>query len=78
MLSLERLVEADGGGAVEDHVDAAAQRLHILGADGQAGLHQLAADGDDLPVEVGVVLPHAVEELRKTHRDRGGGLVQKV
>lgn len=61
--SLERLVEADGGGAVEDDVDAAAELLHVLGADGQAGLHQLAADGDDLLVEVGVVLPHTVEEL---------------
>lgn len=73
MLSLERLVEADGGGAVEDHVDAAAERLDVLGADGQAGLHQLAADGDDLPVEVRVVLPHAVEKLRKQTQTRERG-----
>lgn len=56
---------------MEDHVDAAAQRLDVLGADGQAGLHQLAADGDDLPVKVGVVSSHAVEELWKnTPRQR--------
>lgn len=62
-VSLERLVEADGGGAVEDDVDAAGEPLHVLRADGEAGLRQLAADGDDLPVEVGVVLPHPVEQL---------------
>lgn len=72
MPSLERLVEADGGGAVEDHVDAAAQRLDVLGADGQARLHQLAADGDDLPVEVRVVLSHSVEELREKHGEAEG------
>lgn len=68
--SLERLVEADGGGAVEDDVDAAGERLHVLRADGQARLHQLAADGDDLPVEVGVVLSHAVKKLQNTEERR--------
>lgn len=48
---------------MEDDVDAAGELLHVLRADGQAGLHQLAADGDDLLVEVGVVLPHPVEKL---------------
>ena len=70
--SLERLVEADGGGAVEDHVDAGAELLHVPRADGEARLRQLAADGDDLLVEVGVVLPHAVEQLpeqKRTHRE---------
>lgn len=62
--SLERLVEADGGGAVEDDVDAAGELLGVLGADGQARLRQLAADGDDLPLEVGVVFSHALEKLR--------------
>lgn len=84
--SLERLVEADGGGTVEDDVDAAGELLHVLWADGQAGLHQLAADGDDLLVEVGVVLPHSVEKLqthnilmrlqaksRRHSRERDGG-----
>ena len=61
--SLERLVEADGGGAVEDDVDAGGELLQVLGADGQAGLRQLAADGDDLLVEIRVVLPHSVKKL---------------
>ena len=69
--SLERLVEADGGGAVEDDVDAAGELLHVLQADGEARLHQLAADGDDLLVEVGVVLPHAVEKLPETENTHG-------
>lgn len=58
---------------MEDHVDAAAERLGVLGADGQARLRQLAADGDDLLVEVGVVLPHPVEKLQKTHTEEGKG-----
>ena len=61
--SLERLVEADGGGAVEDYVDAGGEPLHVLGADGQAWLRQLAADGDDLLVEVRVDLTHSVKKL---------------
>lgn len=68
--SLERLVEADGGGAVEDDVDAGGELLHILWADGQARLHQLAADGDDLLVEVWVVLPHSVKKLPDTRKKR--------
>lgn len=68
--SLERLVEADGGGAVEDDVDAAGELLHVLRADGEARLRQLAADGDDLLVEVGVVLPHAVEKLPETENTK--------
>ncbi len=48
---------------MEDDVDAGGELLHILWADGQAGLRQLAANGDDLLVEVGVVLPHSVEKL---------------
>lgn len=48
---------------MEDDVDTAGELLHVLWADGKAGLHQLAADGDDLLVEVGVVLPHAVKKL---------------
>ena len=60
---LERLVKADGGSAVEDDVDAGRELLNILWADGQAWLRQLAADGDDLLVEVGVVLAHSVEKL---------------
>lgn len=48
---------------MEDDVDAGVEPLHVLRADGQARLRQLAADGHDLLVEVGVVLPHAVEEL---------------
>lgn len=70
--SLERLVEADGGGAVEDDVDAAGELLHVLRADGEARLRQLAADGDDLLVEVGVVLPHAVEKLPETEKTHAG------
>lgn len=54
---------------MEDDVDAAGELLHVLRADGQARLHQLAADGDDLLVEVGVVLPHSVKKL-PTHRQR--------
>lgn len=68
--SLERLVEADGGGAVEDDVDAGGELLHILWADGQARLRQLAADGDDLLVEVWVVLPHSVKKLPDTRKKR--------
>lgn len=68
--SLERLVEADGGSAVEDDVDAGGELLHVLGADGEAGLRQLAADGDDLLVEVGVVLPHSVEKLPENRHTR--------
>lgn len=64
--SLERLVEADGGGAVEDYVDAGGELLYVLRADGQAGLRQLTADGDDLLVEVRVVLPHSVKQLPDT------------
>lgn len=67
--SLERLVKADGGGAVEDDVDAAGEPLYILRADGQARLHQLAADGDDLSVEVGVVLSHAVKKLQTQKKE---------
>lgn len=67
--SLERLVEANGGGAVEDDVDAGGEFLHVLRADGETRLHQLTAYGDDLLVEVGVVLPHSVEKLPET-RDR--------
>lgn len=62
--SLEWLIKADGGSTVEDDVDAAGEPLHVLGADGQAGLRQLAADGDDLLVEVGVVFSHSVEKLQ--------------
>lgn len=63
---------------MEDDVDAAGELLHVLRADGQARLHQLAADGDDLVVEVGVVLPHSVEKLpthagHKTHKDEFRG-----
>ena len=61
--SLEWRVEADGGGAVEDDVDAAAEHLHVLRAEGQAGLGQLAAHRNDLLVEVGVLLPHARKQL---------------
>lgn len=61
--SLERLIEADGGSAVEDNVDAGTELLHILWADGQARLRQLAADGNDLLVEVGVVFSHTVKKL---------------
>lgn len=64
--SLERLVEANGGGAVEDDVDAGGEFLHVLRADGETRLHQLTAYGDDLLVEVGVVLPHSVEKLPDT------------
>ena len=64
--SLERLVEADGGGAVEDDVDAGDELLHVLGTDGQARLGQLTADGNDLQVEVWVVLPHTVKQLEET------------
>lgn len=66
--SLEGLVEADGSGTVEDDVDAGAELLHILWADGQARLRQLTADGYDLLVEVGVVFPHAVEKLPETQQ----------
>lgn len=66
--SLERLVKADGGSAVEDNVDAGTELFHILWADSQARLRQLAADGDDLLVEIGVVLPRTVEELPETQQ----------
>lgn len=49
---------------MEDDVDAAGELLAVLGADGQARLRQLAADGDDLPVEAGVVFSHAIKKLR--------------
>ena len=62
---LERLVEADGGGAMEDDVDAGGEPLHVGGADAQAWLRQLAAHGDDLAVEVRVVLAHAVKQLQE-------------
>lgn len=48
---------------MEDDVDAGGELLLILGADGQAGLRQLAADWDDLLAEIGVVFPHSVEKL---------------
>ena len=66
--SLEGRVEADGGGAVEDDVDAAAEHLHVLRAEGQAGLGQLAAHRNDLLVEVGVLLPHARKQLGTEQR----------
>lgn len=65
---LERLVKADGGGAVEDDVDAGGELLHVLWADGQTRLRHLAADGYDFLVEVRVVVPHAIEELQGTNR----------
>lgn len=55
---------------MEDDVDAAAELFHVLRADGEARLHQLAADGDDLLVEVGVVLPHSVEKLPHKQTER--------
>lgn len=48
---------------MEDYVDAGTELFHVLGTDGQAWLSQLAADGDDLLVEVRVILPHTVKEL---------------
>ena len=66
--SLEWRVEADGGGAVEDDVDAAAEHLHVLRAEGQAGLGQLAAHRNDLLVEVGVLLPDAGKQLGTKRR----------
>lgn len=57
---------------MEDDVDAAGELLHVLRADGEARLRQLAADGDDLLVEVGVVLPHAVEKLPETEKTHAG------
>lgn len=69
--SLERLVKADGGGAVEDDVDAGGELLHVLWADGEAGLRQLAADRDDLLMEIRVLLPHSVEKLPDKDTDGG-------
>ncbi len=66
--SLQGLVEADGGGAVEDDVDTGSECLYILWTDGQAGLRELAADGDDLLMKVRIIFTHAVEHLRNTHR----------
>ncbi len=66
--SLQGLVEADGGGAVEDDVDTGSECLYILWTDGQAGLRELAADGDDLLMKVRIIFTHAVEHLRETHR----------
>lgn len=66
--SLQGLVEADGGGAVEDDVDTGSECLYILWTDGQAGLRELAADGDDLLMKVRIIFTHAVEQLRNTHR----------
>lgn len=64
--SLQGLVEADGGGAVEDDVDTGSECLYILWTDGQAGLRELAADGDDLLMKVRIIFTHAVEQLRNT------------
>lgn len=67
---LERLVKADGGGAVEDDVDAGGELLHVLWADGQTWLRHLAADRYDFLVEVRVVVPHAVEELHRGNKQK--------
>lgn len=51
---------------MEDDVDAGSELLHVLRADGEAGLSQLAADRDDLLMEIGVVLSYSVEKLPDT------------
>lgn len=53
---------------MEDYVDAGAELLHILWAESQARLCQLTADGDDLLIEVWVVLPYTVEKLQDRQR----------
>ena len=68
--SLEGCVEADGGSAVKDNVDAGAEHLHILWAEGQARLGQLTAHPHDLLVEVWVLLPHPFKQLREREREK--------
>lgn len=63
-LLLERFIEADGGGAVKDDVDAGGEFLHILWTDGQSGLCELAADGYDLLMKLWIILTYAVKQLQ--------------
>ena len=59
----ERLVEADGGGRVEDDGDAVRQPRVVLGADTEVWLHEVAGDQLHLLGDVRLLLTHQVEQL---------------
>lgn len=62
--SLERLVEADGGGAVEDDVDVLSQDTLIFLAQIQLRLCEVTVHGDDLLREARLLLLQSFKELR--------------
>lgn len=62
--SLERLVEADGGGAVEDDVDVFGQDALILFTQVQLWQCEVAAHCDDLLCEARLLLLQSLEQLR--------------
>lgn len=61
--SLERLVEADGGGAVEDDVDVLDQDALVLLAEVQLRLREVTVDGDDLLRKARLLLLQSLKEL---------------
>lgn len=62
--SLERLVEADGGGAVEDDVDVLYQDTLIVFAQIQLRLCEVTVHGDDLLRKARLLLLQSFEELK--------------
>lgn len=62
--SLERLVEADGGGAVEDDVDILGQDILIFSAQIQLRLCEVAVHSDDLLREARLLLLKSFKELK--------------
>lgn len=61
--SLERLVEADGGGAVEDDVDVLGQHTLIFFAQIQLRLREVTVHSDDLLGEARLLLLKSFKEL---------------
>lgn len=66
--SLERLVEADGGGAVEDDVDVLGQDTLIFFAQIQLRLCEVTVHGDDLLRKARLLLLQSFKELRSRGR----------
>ena len=60
---LERLVEADGGGAVEDDVDVVGQRFLVVSAQAQLRLSQVAVHRHDLLCKVWLLRLQPLKQL---------------
>lgn len=60
---LQALVEADGGGRVEDDVDAEPEELAVRVGDAETGQAAVAPYGDDLVAELRLAGEQLAEEL---------------